>query len=105
MEQLLQVLIISEDWHTLKNYQPILMKVYYQAGLRELAKSCGFWSATLKSLESCSNFKRTHCFLLQVWEEVYREIIHTYISQANHRELISNVKCFLESEIQESRSP
>ena len=88
------LLIIPRDWYTLKNYQSILMKVYYRAGLQELAKSCGFQSATLKSLESCSNFKRTHSFLLQVWEALYREMIHTYISQANHRELISNVKCF-----------
>ena len=37
-----KLLIFPGDWHTLKNYQPILMKVYYHAGLRELTKSCGF---------------------------------------------------------------
>ena len=71
------------------------MKVYYHTGLRELAKSCGFHGTTLKFLESCGNFKRTHCFLLQVWEALY-------ICQTNPRELISNVRCLLESEIQES---
>ena len=40
-----------------------------------------------------------------MWEALYREMIHTYISQANHRELISNVKCLLESGIQKFRSP
>ena len=63
-----KLIIFPGDWHILKNYQPILMKVYYQ-GI----------SATLKSLEACSNFKRTHIFLLQVWEAIYREMIHTYI--------------------------
>ena len=40
-----------------------------------------------------------------MWEALYREILHTYICQGNPRELISNVKCLLESGIQESQSP
>ena len=49
-------IIFPGYWHLLKNFQPILIKVYYNAGLRELAKSCGFQSAILQSLQSCSNF-------------------------------------------------
>ena len=81
------------------------MKVYYHAGLKELAESCGFRSTTLKSLESCSNFKRTHCFLVQVWEAIYREMVHINIYHTNPSGLMANVKSILEAGIKESRSP
>ena len=99
------LIVFPGDWHTLKNYQPILIKVYYHAGLKELAESCGFRSTTLKSLESCSNFKRTHCFLVQVWEAIYREMVQMYVYHTNPTDLMENVKCFLEAGIKESQSP
>ena len=100
-----KLIIFPGDWHTLKNYQPVLMKVYYHLGLKELAVSCGFQSSTLKSLESCYNFKRTHCFLLQVWEALYREILHKYLVNSDPSHLVENVKCILATAIEESRSP
>ena len=85
-----KLIIFPGDWHTLKNYQPVLMKVYYHAGLKELAVSCGFRSSTLKSLEPCSNFKRTHCFLLQVWEHSIRKCyIHTSLIRTHLTSLIT----------------
>ena len=59
-----KLIVFPGDWHTLKNYQPEIMKVYYHVGLRAQAVSCGFRSSTFKSLEFCGNFKRTHCFFL-----------------------------------------
>lgn len=45
------------DWHFLKNYQEVLLKVYYDAGLCDLAKSSGYHTNSVGS-----NFRRTHFF-------------------------------------------
>ena len=37
-----KLIVFIGDWHTLKNYQPVLMKVYYHDGLKELAKAVDF---------------------------------------------------------------
>ena len=63
--------------HT-KNFQPVLIKAYYHAGLKELAKRSGFRAETLQSLENCSHFKRTHSFLTQAWEALYYQMISTF---------------------------
>ena len=59
----------------------MLIKVYYNAGLKELAQTAGFRGETLKSLEKCSSFKRTHRFLLQVWQAMYRSMIHSFLQE------------------------
>lgn len=45
-----KLLIFPGDWHTLRIFQPVLMKVCYSAGLRELAKASGFRGQLLTSL-------------------------------------------------------
>ena len=99
-----KLLIFPGDWHILKNFQPVIMKIYYNAGLRELAKTSGFQGATLKSLESCSNFKRTHQFLLQVWEALYREMLNVYMTTNDLKSLTDSAKCIISTAIQENRS-
>lgn len=73
-----QLLIFPGDWHTLKNFQPVLMKMYYHCGLKELAEAAGFRAETLTSLLNCSHFKRTHHFLLQAWEAIYLEMFRAF---------------------------
>ena len=67
------------DWHVLYNYQKALMKVYYEGGLKVLAMASGYRAETLKSVANASNFKRTHAFLMQVWEAFYRHFFDQYL--------------------------
>jgi hypothetical protein len=83
-----RLLIFPGDWHTLTNLQPVLMKIYYKAGLQDLAKSSGYRGTTLKSLELCSNFKRTHEFLLQVWEVLYREMMRAFLHNHDNKTVL-----------------
>ena len=73
--------------------------------MRELAKSSGFQGATLKSLERCHNFKHTHCFLLQVWEALFREMLNACIVNGDTTNLTNNAKCIMSNAIQENHSP
>ena len=54
--------------------------MYYEAGLRELAIASGFRAETLKSVANAQNFKRTHAFLMQVWEVFYKHFLEQYLS-------------------------
>ena len=40
------------DWHVLYNYQKVMMKVYYEAGLKNLAIASGHRAETLKSISA-----------------------------------------------------
>ena len=70
------------DWHILKNFQPVLFKPYYDAGLKEIAGQCGFNSSTLTALSQCSNWRITHNFIMQVGESIYRSMLVCFL---NHR--------------------
>ena len=69
---------IPGDWHTLMNYQTAIMEPYFDAGLKDLAKAAGY---PVASIQTCGQFKRTHHFLLEAWEALYRLMISMFLKQ------------------------
>ena len=66
-------------WHLLKNYQCALMKPYFDAGLKTLAHKTGY-PAT--AIQSCGQFKRTHHFILEVWEAINRAMLQCFMQKS-----------------------
>ena len=89
------------DWHCLKNYQEVLLKIYFDAGLRDLAKASGYQPNSIGS-----NFTRTHHFLLEVWESIYRLLLSLFLSDEAPPDFLKYasdwIKCFPSSERQDS---
>ena len=80
------------------------MKIYYKAGLFEIAKCSGYRGATLKALGLCSHFKRTHEFILQVWEALYREMFHAFLQTNDKERVVEDVKCLLTTSVEQNRT-
>ncbi len=78
------------DWHILLNYQKVLMKVYADAGLKQLGSVSGHKSETLTSLIQCSNFRRTHHFLLQSFEAIMRFFISLYLEDRSSSDMTAS---------------
>ncbi len=75
----------------LKNTQPVLFKVYFEAGLRPVAQTIFKADGLLQSLISCHNFKRCHRFLLLAWEALFRYQLEEYF---NFRASGNNIPTF-----------
>ena len=72
----------------------------------ELAQASGYRGTTLCSLQSCSNFKRTHAlFLLNVWKALYWKMIDAYTKHTDQHDIFEAAKCMLSTAIEQSRSP
>ena len=80
-QQLSWLIPFPGDFHILMNYQPILSKVYFDAGLKQIASAGGFKGETLTSLKKCSHFKHTHHFFLESWEALYLHMLDVFISE------------------------
>ena len=87
------------DWHILKNYQEVLMKVYFEAGLKDAAKSIGYTEGVLNSIASCGKFKKIHLFLLRIWEAIFRVFLESFVSDNQTGSTISTqIKVFEHTE-------
>ena len=77
-------MVVTFHWGlacTVQLPESILMKVYFEVGLKDLARATRFRAETLASLVNASNLKRTHEFLMQVWETMmYRHMFNPYVS-------------------------
>eukprot|EP00117_Sycon_ciliatum_P020451 scpid71142/ scgid18217/ len=69
------------DWHMLKAIQPIIMKVYWDAGLNSMAKAMSIKGEALSAVERCSTFRKTHDFLLWAHEAIGRSMLEAYKTQ------------------------
>ena len=64
------------DWHMLKNVQVALMKPYFDIGLRQLAHTSGY---PVAAIQSYSQFKRTHHFLMKAWQTFYQVMLQRFL--------------------------
>ena len=55
------------------------MKVSFEAGLKDAAKTIGYTEGVLNSIDSCSKFKRAHLFLLRTWEALFRVFLESFV--------------------------
>ena len=51
------------------------MKPFFEAGLKDLAIASGYPAL---SIQSCSNFQRTHHFLMEAWEGLYKYMLKQF---------------------------
>lgn len=78
------------DWHMLMNYQVALMKPYFDAGLHQLAEAAGY---PVASIRACGQFKKTHHFITEAWEAMYRAMLSAFMGREEGRQedLLSRV--------------
>ena len=101
-EQLRWVIPYPGDWHMLKNYQSALMKAYFDAGLKALARVSGY---PVSAIQTSSHFKRSHLFILEAWEAIYRVMLTHFISKETttcSESLFHNITDYLKSPHQEN---
>jgi hypothetical protein len=81
------------DFHVLLNFQHVLIKLAWDAGLLNLGKRLHN-SAAFTQLHSCSNFNRTHEFLLQTHEALLRYQIEQFLRIRHKMQTSSSSSAF-----------
>ena len=80
------------DWHFLKNFQEVLLKIHFDAGLSDLAKASGYQPNSIGS-----NFKRTHKFLLETWESLFRHFVSVFLSNQAPSDFLESASEWIKS--------
>ena len=88
-DELSWVIPYPGNWHLLHTYQSPLMKAFFDAGLKHLTNVAGYPTA---AIQNCSQFKRTHSFILEVWEALYRTMLDKFFSSRGGEEFYSTLK-------------
>ena len=55
------------DWQILKNFQPVVFKIFGHARLKFIAQKAVVKEGTLRLVSECTNFKKTDVFLIQYY--------------------------------------
>ena len=80
----------------LMNYQSALMKPYFDAGLKSLAEACGY---PLPAIKHCTQLKKTHNFIMEAWDALYRTMLATFIRVSSSEPSMENVSHNLLDEV------
>jgi len=70
---------VPGDWHVLKNFQEVIQKAYFDGGLIDLARACGYQPNSIGK-----NFKRMHHFIIETWEALYRYFLSLFWCTENN---------------------
>ena len=68
------LILMPGDWHALKNFQIALMKPHFDLGLKNIAQVAGYPTQQIKTC------KRTHAFILEAWETLYRSMLAAFFA-------------------------
>ncbi|CAH1232408.1 Hypp454 [Branchiostoma lanceolatum] len=82
------------DWHVLKNTQEVIMKIFWDSGLKEMAQETHGNGMCATSIGLCKNFRGTHIFLMNVWEAMFQLQFDSFLkdtSQDSKDELLQEV--------------
>ena len=90
--------VFPGDWHLLYNYQKVIMKAYWDAGLLQLAQAAGYKGEALTSLSNAKSFCRTHHFFVQVFEAFFISFVNSFfehLTEEDRAKLHNDLEPFL----------
>ena len=77
------------DWHVMKNFQIVIMKIFWDAGLKELAKVV-HKGASVLNIKNCQNFRHTHRFILHIYEALHLYQLNCFLKFRQDASVRSN---------------